>query len=81
MYRVQTRAGKKSPKNAYSTVALTRGARKSMRAVKAYTTTTHYRKDLEKAALARVSQILLSQKEKKTKVKKSKGRRGLKARQ
>ena len=46
-FLVQTKAGGKCPKQAYSTVTLKGGARKTMKAVKAYTNGIHYRKDLE----------------------------------
>jgi large subunit ribosomal protein L28e len=48
---IKTRAARKSPKKSTSTVGLTGGARKTMRSIKGYTTTTHYRKDLEKVRL------------------------------
>lgn len=63
------------PKSRMASVVLTRGAAKSHKAASALTAGNFYRGDLEKAALARVSRILASQKPKKAQAKKTRGRK------
>eukprot|EP00041_Stephanoeca_diplocostata_P004437 m.45110 g.45110 ORF g.45110 m.45110 type:complete len:145 (+) comp15113_c0_seq1:56-490(+) len=71
----KTRAARNKPKTGTRSVTYNKGARKTMKSIAATTEGSFYRGDLKRAALVRASNILLSQKEKKRKVRKIKGRK------
>eukprot|EP01135_Chromosphaera_perkinsii_P008455 Nk52_evm23s1360 gene=Nk52_evmTU23s1360 len=59
---LKNKCGLKKPSKAYRQVKLSRGARRTMNAIKSATAGSYYRGDLTKAAMAKASAILKSQK-------------------